>query len=102
MSKKVEFPITPLNDRVIVEPLEEKVKTTPGGIVIPESAQEKPQLAKVVAVGPGKMGDDNERIPLEVKIGDHIFHSKYGGTMIKYEGKEYIILREDDILAKIQ
>ena len=102
MAKKIGFPIKPLNDRVIVEPLEEKAKTTPGGIVLPESAQEKPQLAKVVAVGPGRIGDDNERIPLEVKIGDQIFHSKYGGTQIKYEGKEYVILREDDILALIQ
>lgn len=101
MAKK-DFPIKPLNDRVIVEPIEQKEKTTPGGIVLPESAQEKPQLAKVVAVGPGKIGDDNKRVPLEVKIGDQIFHSRYGGTPVKYEGKEYIILREEDILATLQ
>ena len=102
MAKKLTCPIKPLNDRVVVQPLEEKATTTPGGIVLPESAQEKPQLAEVVAVGPGKVGDDNKRIPVEVKIGDRIFHSKYGGTTVKLEGQEYIILREDDILATLQ
>lgn len=102
MTKKEEFPIKPLADRVVVEPLEEATSMTPGGIHLPESAQEKPQLARVVAVGPGKMGDDNERIKPEVQIGDKIFHSKYGGTHVKYQGKEYIILREEDILAIVQ
>ena len=102
MSKKEECPIRPLADRVVVEPLEELASVTPGGIHLPESAQEKPQLAKVVAVGPGKTGDDNKRITPEVKVGDRIFHSKYGGTHVKYSGKEYIILREEDILATLE
>jgi len=101
LAKKEACIIKPLNDRVVVEPLETQTETTPGGIVLPESAKEKPQLALVVAVGPGRVGDDNERIPVEVKIGDRIFHAKYGGTPVKYDGKEFIILREEDILAKI-
>ena len=100
MAKK-SCPINPLSDRVVVRPLESEAQTTPGGIVLPESAQEKPQLAEVIAVGPGKVGDDNVRVKPEVKIGDLVFHSKYGGTQIKYEGEEYIILREEDILATV-
>lgn len=91
--------IKPLADRVVVKPLEEEVRTTPSGIVIPDTAKEKPQLGEVVAVGPGRVSDEGKTIPLTVKIGDQVFHSKYGGTNIKYEGEEYIILREDDILA---
>ena len=102
MAKKASCPIKPLNDRVVVEPLEQAVTTSPGGIHLPESAQEKPQLAKVVAVGPGRVGDDNERVPVEVKIGDRVFHSRYGGTTVKLEGQEYIILKEEDILATLQ
>ena len=98
---KQSCPINPLADRVVVEPLETQESTTPGGIVLPDSAKEKPQLAKVVAVGPGKMGDQNERIVPEVKIGDLVFHSKYGGTSVKHDGQEYIILREEDILATV-
>ena len=94
-------PINPLNDRVVVKPLETEAQTTPGGIVLPESAKEKPQLAEVVAVGPGRVGDDNKRVAPEVKIGDKVFHSKYGGTTVKVEGQEYIILREEDILATL-
>ena len=101
MAKKEACIIKPLNDRVVVEPLEAMTETSPGGIVLPESAKEKPQLALVVAVGPGRVGDDNKRIPIEVKIGDKIFHSKYGGTPVKHDNKEFIILREDDILAKV-
>ncbi len=91
--------IKPLADRVIVRPLEEDVHTTSGGIVIPDTAKEKPQLGEVVAIGPGRFSDEGKTIPITVKVGDHVFHSKYGGTSIKYEGEEYIILREDDILA---
>ncbi len=91
--------IKPLADRVVVKPLEEEVTTTASGIVIPDTAQEKPQLAEVIAVGPGRTSDDGKKIPVQVKIGDHVFHSKYGGTNIKFEGDEFIILREDDILA---
>ena len=91
--------IKPLADRVVVRPLEEEVRTTASGIVIPDTAMEKPQLAEVVAVGPGRISDEGKKIPISVKIGDQVFHSKYGGTNIKIEGDEYIILREDDILA---
>ena len=100
MAKK-SCPINPLNDRVVVRPLETEAQTTSGGIVLPETAQEKPQLAEVIAVGPGRVGDDNARVKPEVKIGDLVFHSKYGGTLIKYEGEEYIILKEEDILATV-
>jgi len=91
--------IKPLADRVVVKPLEEAIQQTASGIVIPDTAQEKPQLAEVVAVGPGRTSDEGKLIPVAVKIGDQIFHSKYGGTNVKFEGDEYIILREDDILA---
>jgi len=91
--------IKPLADRVVVRPLEESDQKTPSGIYIPDTAKEKPQLAEVVAVGPGRVSDEGKLIPIAVKIGDHVFHSKYGGTNIKFEGDEYIILREDDILA---
>jgi chaperonin GroES len=91
--------IKPLADRVVVKPLEEQTTTTPGGIVIPDTAKEKPQLGEVIAVGPGRISDEGKIIPITVKVGDHVFHSKYGGTNIKFEGDEYIILREDDILA---
>jgi chaperonin GroES len=91
--------IKPLADRVVVKPIEEELTTTASGIVIPDTAKEKPQLAEVIAVGPGRISDEGKTIPVAVKVGDHIFHSKYGGTNIKFEGEEYIILREDDILA---
>ena len=91
--------IKPLADRVVVKPLEEEFKTTAGGIVIPETAKEKPQLGEVIAIGPGRISDEGKILPMTVKIGDKVFHSKYGGTNIKIEGEEYIILREDDILA---
>jgi len=91
--------IKPLADRVVVRPLEESDQKTPSGIYIPDTAKEKPQLAEVVAVGPGRVSDEGKLIPVAVKIGDTVFHSKYGGTNIKFEGDEYIILREDDILA---
>ncbi len=97
MGKKLS--IKPLQDRVVVKPLEEMETTTAGGIVIPDSAKEKPQLGEVIAVGPGKLNEDGKHIPIGVKVGDHVFHSKYGGTNVKIEGQEYIILREDDILA---
>ncbi|MFH1675566.1 MAG: co-chaperone GroES [bacterium] len=91
--------IKPLGDRVVVRPLEEEARTTSGGIVIPDTAKEKPQLGEVVAIGPGRFTYEGKIIPLTVKVGDNVFHSKYGGTNIKFEGEEYIILREDDILA---
>jgi chaperonin GroES len=90
--------INPLNDRVIVTRVEQEQKTA-GGIIIPDTAKEKPQEVKIVAVGPGKRDDDGKRIPLEVKEGDRILFSKYAGTEIKIDGKEHIFMREDDILG---
>ena len=91
--------IKPLGDRVLVEAIEAK-DTVKGGIYIPDSAKEKPQEAKVIAVGPGKM-DEGKRVPLEVKVGDHVLITKYGGTEITYNDEKYIILREEDIIAII-
>lgn len=90
--------IRPLNDRVIVKRVEEEQKTV-GGIIIPDTAKEKPQEGKIVAAGLGKRDDDGKRIPLEVKEGDRILFSKYAGTEIKINGEEHIFMREDDILA---
>jgi chaperonin GroES len=94
--------IRPLQDRVVIKPLEEIEKTTAGGIVIPDSAKEKPQLGEVVAVGPGRLSEEGKKIPVGVKVGDKVFHTKYGGTNVKIDGEEYIILREEDILAITQ
>jgi len=90
--------IKPMNDRVLVTRVEEEQKTA-GGIIIPDTAKEKPQEGKVVAVGPGKQDDSGKRVPLEVKKGDRILFSKYAGTEIKIDGKEHIFMREDDILG---
>ena len=92
--------IKPLNDRVIVKRVEEEQKTA-GGIIIPDTAKEKPQEGEVVAVGPGKRDDDGKRTALEVKEGDRILFGKYAGTEIKMEGEEYLMMREEDILAII-
>ena len=93
--------IRPMNDRILVVRVEEEKKTA-GGIIIPDTAKEKPQEGKVVAVGPGKMGDDGKRIALEVKKGDRILFSKYAGTEIKMDGVEHIFMREDDILGILE
>ena len=90
--------IKPMNDRVLVTRVEEEQKTA-GGIIIPDTAKEKPQEGKVVAVGPGKRDEGGSRIPLEVKAGDRILFGKYAGTEIKIDGEEQIFMREDDILA---
>ena len=90
--------IKPLDDRVIVVGVDKEQKTT-GGIIIPDTAKEKPQEGKVVAVGPGKRDEDGKRIPPEVKKGDRILFSKYAGTEIKIDGVEHLFMREDDILA---
>jgi len=92
--------IKPLGDRVLVESLEDK-EVIKGGIVIPDSAKEKPQEAKVVALGTGKIDDDGKKIPFEVKVGDIVLTSKYGGTDIKYDDKDYKILNSSDILAVV-
>jgi len=90
--------IKPLNDRVIVKRVEEEQKTA-GGIIIPDTAKEKPQEGEVVAVGPGKLDDNGKRIALEIKEGDRILFGKYAGTEIKIDGEEHIFMREDDILG---
>jgi len=90
--------IKPLDDRVIVVRVDKEQKTS-GGIIIPDTAKEKPQEGKVVAVGPGKRDEDGKRIPPEVKKGDRILFSKYAGTEIKIDGVEHLFMREDDILA---
>lgn len=90
--------LKPLADRVVVEVLEEKEKSV-GGIVLPDTAKEKPQEGKVVAVGPGKILDNGEKRPLEVKVGDRVIFSKYAGTEVKVDDKEYLIMKESDILA---
>ncbi|MFM8715278.1 MAG: co-chaperone GroES [Spartobacteria bacterium] len=92
--------IKPLGDRVLVKPLEEK-EISKGGIIIPDSAKEKPQEAQVVALGTGKRDDDGELVEFTVKVGDKVLVSKYGGTEVKVEGESYTIMREDDILGII-
>ena len=90
--------LKPLDNRVIVTRMEEEQKTA-GGIIIPDTAKEKPQEGKILAVGPGKRDDKGKRIPMEVKEGDRILFSKYAGTEIKIDGAEHIFMKEDDILA---
>jgi chaperonin GroES len=94
--------LKPLGDRLIVQAIEEDEKTA-SGIVLPDTAKEKPQKGKVVAVGDGKLDDDGKRIPLEVKKGDEVLYSKYGGTEVKDpdNGDELLVLRESDVLAKV-
>ena len=93
--------IRPLHDRVIVKRVEEQEQRSPGGIIIPDTAQEKPQEAKVVAVGPGRR-EDGTVTPLDVKAGDRILFGKYSGSEIKIDGEEHLILREEDILGVIE
>lgn len=93
--------LKPLQDRILVQRIEEE-KTTKGGIIIPDTAKEKPAEGKVVAVGNGKIGEDGKRIALEIKKGDRILFGKYSGTEVKIEGEEYLILREDDVLGIIE
>jgi chaperonin GroES len=97
--KEMTVNITPLHDRVLVRRLEEK-ETAKGGIIIPDTAKEKPQEGEVVAVGSGKM-EKGHRIPLDVKVGDRILFGKYTGNDIKIEDQEYLILREEEILARV-
>ena len=94
--------IRPLGDRVVVEPIEQEEKT-PSGIILPETAKEKPQEGKVIAVGPGRRDDKGERVPMDVKEGDRVLFAKYAGTEVKLEGdKKVLILKESDILAVIE
>lgn len=92
--------LRPLQDRILVQRVEEET-TTKGGIIIPDTAKEKPAEGKVIAVGNGKVGDDGKRIALEIKKGDRILFGKYAGTEVKIEGEEYLIMREDDVLGVI-
>jgi chaperonin GroES len=93
--------VRPLADRILVK-REEPSETVRGGIIIPDTAKEKPQEAKVVAVGPGKVDDAGKRTPLELKVGDRILVGKYAGTEVKIDGVEHLIMREDDVLAVIE
>jgi len=93
--------IRPLNDRVLVVRVEEEQKTS-GGIIIPDTAKEKPQEGKIISAGPGKIDDNGKRTPLNVKKGDRILFSKYAGTEIKIDGVEHIFMREDDILGVLE
>jgi len=92
--------VTPLHDRVLVRRIEEK-ETVKGGIIIPDTAKEKPQEGEVIAVGAGKINEKGDRVPMDVKAGDRILFGKYSGTEIKVEDQEYLILREEEILAKL-
>ena len=93
--------IRPLHDRILVDRLEEKEQKR-GGIIIPDTAKEKPQEGKVIAAGNGKVGEDGKRIPLDVKAGDKILFGKYSGSEVKIDEKEYLILREEDVLAILE
>ena len=90
--------LKPLGDRIVVKPKDEDEARTSSGIIIPDTAKEKPQLGEVLAVGPGEF-KDGERVPVDVSVGDLVFYSKYGGTEVKYEGEEYLILSSRDVLA---
>jgi len=90
--------LQPLGDRIVVKPKDEDESTTTSGLVIPDTAKVKPQLGEVLAVGPGEF-QDGDRIPLDVKVGDLVFYSKYGGTEVKVEGEEYLVLSSRDVLA---
>ncbi|MFZ5799390.1 MAG: co-chaperone GroES [Desulfobulbaceae bacterium] len=93
--------IRPLNDRVLVKRLEEEQKTA-GGIIIPDTAKEKPAEGQVVSVGPGKLNSKGERVAMDIKAGDRVLFSKYGGTEVKIEGEDFLIMREDDILGVVE
>jgi chaperonin GroES len=95
------FNLKPLGSRVVVEPLEQE-EVTAGGIVLPETAKEKPQKGVVLAVGPGDRDDEGKRIAMDVKVGDTVLYAKYGGTEIKVDGKKLLILRESDLLAIVE
>ena len=93
--------LKPLADRLVVEPIEQE-EVTSGGIILPETAKEKPQQGKVIAAGPGRTDDEGDRIAMEVKVGDRVLYAKYSGTEIKLDNKKVLILRESDILAIVE
>lgn len=92
--------LEPMADRVIVKPIE-KEEVTKGGLVIPDTAKERPQEGEVIAVGPGRLSEDGKRIPLDVKPGDRVVYAKFAGTELRYDDEDYLVLRESDILAKV-
>jgi chaperonin GroES len=97
----VSVSIKPLEDRIVVQALEAE-ETTASGLVIPDTAKEKPQEGEVIAVGPGRIDDNGNRVPLDVSVGDKVIYSKYGGTEVKYAGQEYLILSARDVLAIVE
>ena len=100
MAKASELKVRPLDDRLVVEPLEAEEKTT-GGILLPDTAKQKPQRGRVVAAGPGKLRDNGERSVLAVAVGDEVLYGKYSGSEVEVDGREFKILRETDVLAKV-
>ena len=100
MTTATKVVIKPLEDRIVVRPLEAE-QTTASGLVIPDTAKEKPQEGEVLAVGPGRIDDKGNRVPLDVQVGDRVIYSKYGGTEIKHGGEEYLILSARDVLAVV-
>ncbi len=93
--------LRPLSDRILVERVEENTKTK-GGIIIPDTAKEKPAEGKVIATGNGRMGEDGKLLPMDVKVGDRVLFSKYGGTEVKIDGIDYLIMRQDDVLGVVE
>ena len=101
MTTATKVVLKPLEDRIVVKPLEAE-QVTASGLVIPDTAKEKPQEGEVLAVGPGPIDDSGKRIPLDVSVGDKVLYSKYGGTEVKYSGEEYLVLSARDVLAIIE
>ena len=101
MTTATKVVLKPLEDRIVVQPLEAE-QVTASGLVIPDTAKEKPQEGKVLAVGPGRFDDKGARIPVDVQVGDVVLYSKYGGTEVKYSGEEYLVLSARDVLAIIE
>ena len=97
-ASKTKLDISPMADRVVVEPLEETEEMR-GGLYIPDTAKEKPQQGNIVAVGPGRLNDDGDRIPMEVEVGDRVLYGKYAGTEVSIDGNDYLIVKESDVLA---
>ena len=93
--------IKPLEDRIVIRQVEAE-QTTASGLVIPDTAKEKPQEGEVIAVGPGRVDDNGNRVPVDIKVGDTVIYSRYGGTEVKYEGQEYQILSSRDVLAVVE
>lgn len=101
MTTATKVVLKPLEDRIVVQPLEAE-QVTASGLVIPDTAKEKPQEGKVLAVGPGRFDDKGVRVPVDVQVGDVVLYSKYGGTEVKYSGEEYLVLSARDVLAVIE